>query len=309
MQIVLTGANSFLGRHVTTHLAAHGHRVFGTYRSEGPVVAALREKADRERLSLHALDIADASAFSALPARVDAVVHIAGISTAPGVGLDEMLACNVAGGRNVLRYALDAGASKLVYASTLSVHGRIADPEVSEHTPVSAPDVYGASKYLAERIFAERAAELPVGAVRLPGILGDGAHRAWIPTLVEKIAADRDVTIFNPDSSFNNAAHVDDLARLVEGMLAADWSGFHAFPVGASGMTTVRGAVEALFAAAGKPARIDVGPPRSSGFTISSDYAGRVFGYRAQDIGDMLSRYAREYFTGINGRGEPSVRA
>jgi nucleoside-diphosphate-sugar epimerase len=309
MQIVLTGANSFLGRHVTAYLARQGHKVFGTFRSEGAAVAALRGTVDRERLSLHALDIADASAFAALPARVDAVVHIAGISTAPGVGLDEMLACNVAGGRNVLRYALDAGARKVVYASTLSVYGHIADPQVSENTPVSEPDVYGASKYLAERMFAERASELPVAAIRLPGILGNGAHRAWIPTLVEKIAADRDITIFNPDSSFNNAAHVDDLARLVEGMLAADWNGFHAFPVGASGATTVRAAVESLFAAAGKPARIGVGPARSSGFTISSDYARRVFGYHPQDIGDMVGGYAREYFTGIERRGESSVRA
>jgi nucleoside-diphosphate-sugar epimerase len=303
MQIVLTGANSFLGRHVAAHLAGQGHYVLGTYRSEGSVVAALRAAANLGHLSLYALDIADPSAFSALPARIDAVVHIAGISTAPGISLDEMLACNVTGARNVLRYALGAGAAKLVYASTLSVHGRIAGSEVTEDTPVDQPDVYGASKYMAERMFAERAGELPVAAIRLPGILGEGAHRAWIPTLVEKIADDRPFTIFNPDSPFNNAAHVDDLARLVESMLAGDWSGFHAFPVGAAGMTTVRGVVEALYATAGKPPRIDVGPARQPGFTISSDYANRVFGYRAQEIGDMVRRYAKEYFAGVEDAG------
>jgi nucleoside-diphosphate-sugar epimerase len=303
MQIVLTGANSFLGRHVTAYLAKRGHQVVGTYRSEGPAVAALRAAAGPAHLSLHALDVAQPSAFSALPERIDAVVHIAGISTAPGIGLDEMLACNVAGARNVLNYALGARAAKLVYASTLSVHGRIAGAEVTESTPVDRPDVYGASKHLAERMFAERAGELPVAAIRLPGILGEGAHRAWIPTLVEKIAGDRPFTIFNPDSHFNNAAHVDDLARLVESMLASEWGGFHAFPVGAAGMTTVRGAVEALFEAAGKPPRIDVGPARQSGFTISSGYASRVFGYHAQEIGDMVRRYAREYFAGAEDAG------
>jgi hypothetical protein len=74
---------------------------------------------------------------------------------------------------------------------------------------------------------------------------------------------------------FNKAAYVDDLARLVENMLVA--------------------------AALGKPARIDVAPPRQPGFTISSDYASRVFGYRARHISDMVQRYATEYFVGLGG--------
>lgn len=155
-----------------------------TYRRTRP--GALVDLATRPgiRLALVPLDVALPGGFDALgPA--DAIVHVAGVSAADGVSSDEILACNVDGARNVIAYGQAVGAARIVYASTLSVHGQISEPEVDERTPVRDPDVYGASKHLAERLFAEAAGRLPCVAIRLPGVLGPGAHRAWLPTMAE----------------------------------------------------------------------------------------------------------------------------
>jgi nucleoside-diphosphate-sugar epimerase len=205
-----------------------------------------------------------------------------------------MLACNVTGSRNVLRYALSAGAAKLIYASTVSIYGRIEVDVVTEATPSIAPDVYGASKFLAERIFAEASERLPCIAVRLPGVLGVGAHRAWLPTMLERIQAGKGITIYNPENQFNNAAHVNDLGSFFARVLLHHWDGFHAFPVGAKGSTTVAGAIDRLMRAAAKPVPVKIGVAPQRGFTISSDYAVRTFGYEATDIGAMLDQYVSE---------------
>lgn len=292
MHVLLTGGSSFLGHHLTRHLLRAGLRVTATYRTGDARLERLRTLG--EALDLVRLDLAEERGFAVLPATVDAVVHVAAVSLMPGVTVDDLLQCNVAGTRNVLGYALAVGATRLIYASSLSVHGRITVPVVDETTPVADPDVYGATKYLGERLLAAAADRLPAVAIRLPGVLGHGAHRAWVPTLLERMRAGQDITIYNPDSPFNNAAHVDDLGWFIGGLLRRYWQGFHALPVAASGTITVREAVERLRAATGSRSAVTVRPAPQPGFTISSERAIQAFGYRPMEIGALLDRYAAE---------------
>jgi nucleoside-diphosphate-sugar epimerase len=292
VRILLTGANSFLGRHLARHLLTAGHTVVATYRTDDGRLADLKRLAGD--LALLRFDLADSSGFSLLPRSIDAVVHVAGVSDAPDVSVETMLRCNVDGSVNLHRYALVAGARKLIYASTLSVHGRIVEPTVDHQTPIRDPDIYGASKFLAERLFAKEAGRLPTAVLRLPGVLGPGAHRAWLPTLLARIRHGGDVEIHSPDNSFNNAAHVDDIGAFVLALLAGRWEGFAAMPLGAAGMITVRQAVERLTAAGIGDVRIRVRSTVQPGFTIDSALARERFGYRPMEVGAMLDRFAAE---------------
>jgi nucleoside-diphosphate-sugar epimerase len=300
MRVVVTGANSFLGRHVVRHLSGCGLAVVGTYRNEGAATEELKASSAKEAgeravaPEFVRVDLADRGAFSRLPQSIDGIVHVAGVSTAEGVTIDDMFSCNVEGGRNVLRYALAAKASRLVYCSTMSVYGKVAEPVVDETTPIRDPDCYGASKYLAERMFAAEAERLACAAVRLPGVLGRGAHRAWIPTLLASFRSNRPITVYNPDTQLNNAAYVDDLAALFLEILRSSRPGFFAFPVGADGAMTVSELL-ALMAkltdsSSSVTARIESRPT----FTISSDFAKRTFGYKPQTIGEIIERYCRD---------------
>jgi len=269
-----------------------GLGVTATYRSLEPIIEHLKDAVPDANLVR--LNLARESDFLALPRKIDHIVHVAGVSAGPGIGVDDMLACNVTGARNLLNYARNAGASRLVLASTLSVHGDVEEPVVDEITPVRAPDVYGASKYLAERLFAAEAHWLPGAAIRLPGVLGEGAHRAWIPTLLDRMRKNQDITVYNPDAMFNNAAHVSDICRLILNLLRHQWSGFHAFPVGADGQMTIAELARILLSSTGSRSRLSEGRALKAPFTISSRYAVEKFGYAPMNIEAMLSRYVSE---------------
>jgi nucleoside-diphosphate-sugar epimerase len=288
MHVLLTGASSFIGRHAVFALSRAGVRVTATYRSHSPAIEHLREALPGT--DFVRLDLACQDEFVALPPKIDCIVHVAGASVAP----DDILACNVTGAGNLLRYARNARASRVVLASTLSVHGDIEEDVVTEVTPVRAPDLYGASKYFVERLFAAEFHWLPCVAIRLPGVLGEGAHRAWIPTLLERIKKNKDVVIYGSDSTFNNAAHVSDLCGLLQNLLQNQWSGFHAFPVGARGEITIADLVRVLISGTGSRSKMEEGAALKKSFTISSRYAEENFGYDPMNIDVMLSRYMSE---------------
>ncbi|MEA2905377.1 MAG: hypothetical protein QOI12_2764 [Alphaproteobacteria bacterium] len=291
--VLLTGASSFFGSYLTEHFLRAGKSVTATFRTGNAVVERLRALGKTLELELVELDIGDAAGFARLPSTAATVVHVAGVSSVDGVSDDEMFTCNVIGTRNVLNYSLSAGARRMIFASSLSVHGRIDVSVVDENTPVNNPSPYGASKYKAERLLAGKAAELPCICVRLPGVLGRGAHRAWVPTMLERIRARKDVTIFNPEAAFNNAAHIRDLARFFDGLTQRDWRGFFAFPVGAAGAIPIRQVADRLMMGTNLHGRIiTVHAPQSS-FTVSSDCA-RSFGYDPMEITAMLDLYVAE---------------
>jgi nucleoside-diphosphate-sugar epimerase len=292
MHILLTGASSFIGRHAAFALSQGGIRVTATYRSNSSAVEHLRTALPGAELVR--LDLACEGDFAALPPKIDCIVHVAGVSVTPEITADDMLACNVIGARNLLCYARRARASRIVLASTLSVHGSIEEDIVTETTPVRAPDLYGASKYLAERLFAAESHWLPCVAIRLPGVLGEGAHRAWIPTLLERVRKNQNVVVYGSDSAFNNAAHISDLCCLLHNLLRNEWSGFHAFPIGAKGQITIAELVRLLISSTGSQSRIEEGSALKKSFTVSSEYAERHFGYDPMNIDEMLSRYVNE---------------
>ena len=269
---------------------AAGHSIVGSYRR---VADALSWRTGGDTLWSRSI-LATGPTSPALPDQIDAIIHVAGISDSPGITREAMLRCNVTGAANLHRYALAAGARKLVYMSSLMVHGKVVEPVLDHDTPIRDPGLYGASKFCAERLFAADQARLPTLALRLPGVLGRRAHRAWVPTVLHKIRHGQEVLVYNPDHLFNNAAHVDDIGRFVTTLLDRNWDGFAAMPLAAAGAITVRQAIECLGAASGCVPRLRVVAPPQPGFTISSELACRAFGYQPMGIGDMLRRYAGE---------------
>ena len=292
-KILVTGASSFIGRHVTNHLAREGLNVVATYRSRNAFLESLALR--HEGLTLAQIDLTNWRDFSLLPSQIGAVVHIAGVSTGPEVAIDDMLAVNVMGTRHVQRYALSTGVRKIVHTSSLSVYGSILDKEVNELTAINNPDPYGSTKYLAERLLASTADQIPTVALRLPGILGKGAHRAWLPSLVDDLRQGKEVTIYNPNSYFNNAVHVDDLSKLITQLLkTSSWDGYYAFPLGASGKMTIERVVRLLHTALESQSKLSVIGANKTSFTIDSACARKRFGFVPSSIDHVLSNYIND---------------
>jgi nucleoside-diphosphate-sugar epimerase len=184
----------------------------------------------------------------------------------------------------------------MIYLSSISVHGIVSAPVIDEVLPIVDPDIYGTTKYLGERMLASTATNMPVVSIRLPGVLGRGATcRVWIPMLLKKMINNEDVELYNPDEKFNNAIHVSDLANFILKLLRRDTlSGFHAFPIAASGMTTIREVAEYLKKLVNSSSIIIVKSSERQAFTINSRYAVSHFGYEQRAIIETIDNFVKD---------------
>ena len=290
MVIVVTGGNSFLARHLISYLANKETIVFATYRTADERLEDLKRFPG---VHLVKLNIGEWGDYGHLPQEADALVHVAAASTARRGGINEFIACNVIGAVNVARYARAAGIKKVIYTSSISVYGDILEPHLQETYPITNPDDYGLTKYVAERLFAE-AEGLSCVALRLPGILGKGAHRAWIPTVLRRVMqGDHEAAIYSPSSLFNNAAHVREISEFVWLLLNSPMSGFNAVNVAAGDPITVGEVIALMAETLGKPIKIIERPALKPSFTISSEGA-ELLGYKVVPIKQILRRYFEE---------------
>lgn len=123
MRVAVTGASGFIGRWLCTALTARGHEV-----------RALSLRKPEERLDLEG---------------VGAVVHLAALVHQRGVAPASFRQANVDLTRAVGAAAAAAGA-RLVFASTVKVHGEESVQALTEASPLRPRDDYSLSKVQAE---------------------------------------------------------------------------------------------------------------------------------------------------------------
>jgi dihydroflavonol-4-reductase len=152
---LVTGANGFLGSHVVRALIARGDRVRALTRDNADISA------------LHAInceivrgDVRDLESLRIATKGCDEVYHVAADYRLWVIDHAPMYATNVAGTRNVIAAAREAGVSRIVHTSTVGALGIPHGASGRESTPVTVDAMVGPykrSKFLAERV-AEDAA-------------------------------------------------------------------------------------------------------------------------------------------------------
>jgi dihydroflavonol-4-reductase len=140
MKILITGASGFLGKHVASALALHGHEVVPYSRAQGG-------------------DVCDLERVQQAAAGCDGALHCAGrVSRKPG-DAEEMYRVHVQGTKTVLDACRAAGVRRVVVAST---SGTIAVGDDPDHVATENDDapigLVGRWPYYRAKLFAERAA-------------------------------------------------------------------------------------------------------------------------------------------------------
>jgi UDP-glucose 4-epimerase len=288
MTVLVTGASGFAGSSVAQALATAGHHVTALYRTPSRFSTTLQTVA---RVQLLRGQLRDAARW---PGPFEAVVHAAATSPAPQITADRIVEDTALGTQCLLAAAERWRPHAFVLYSSLSVYGTITVPVVDETTAISEPDAYGASKRQCERWLAERAAELPGIALRLPGVVGPGAHRHWLSGVAERLTAGEPVRAFHLDAPFNNAVHVADLSQFVLRLVERRWAGYDAVVLGSRGALDVRSVIRRLAAGLGVTPRIEPTPPTRPSFIVSSERAKALWGYEPADLGRVLDRYAAD---------------
>ena len=189
-------------------------------------------------------DIRDAAAREAALRGVDEVVHLAAIVGDPACARDPETAAetNVQGSRALLEAARQAGVKSLVFASTCSNYGRMADPTVpiSEDGALHPVSLYAEQKVEIERLLLSGSTgSLRPTCLRFATVYGVAPRMRFDLTVNEftrDLWAGRTLEVFG-EQFWRPYVHVSDAARAIRTALdAPDSVTAHAvFNVGNSG--------------------------------------------------------------------------
>lgn len=148
MRIFITGVAGFLGSHIADRFLEKGHEVAGCDNLFGGDL----ENVD-PRVIFHNHDITNLDGFSEIMAGSDVVYHCAamayeGVSMfAPGIICENIFTGSV----NTFTAAIQAGAKRIVYCSSMARYGTNETP-FREHYEPFPQDPYGIAKEAAERV-------------------------------------------------------------------------------------------------------------------------------------------------------------
>ncbi len=216
--VVVTGADGFIGSHLTEALLEKGCRVkalaqYNSFNDWGHL-----EGISHPGLEVVTGDVRDPNFCRELVKGADTVFHLAALIAIPYsyVAPDSYVDTNVKGTLNVCQACRDAGVGRLLVTSTSEVYGTAQYVPIDEKHPRQPQSPYSASKIGADAIAMSfhSAFGLPVSIVRPFNTYGPRqSARAIIPTVITQIASGERVIKVGDLSPTRDFNYVADTAR------------------------------------------------------------------------------------------------
>ena len=217
--VLITGADGFIGSHLSEMLAAKGYKVkalsqYNSFNNWG----WLENVNCKERIEILTGDIRDPHYCKHIVKGVDIIFHLAALIAIPYsyIAPDSYVDTNIKGTLNVCQAAKENGNIRVIHTSTSEVYGTAQYVPIDEDHPIQAQSPYSATKIAADAMAMSfyNAFDLPVTIARPFNTYGPRqSARAVIPTIITQIANGAkeiklgDVT---PTRDFN---YVDDTCR------------------------------------------------------------------------------------------------
>lgn len=196
MKILITGADGFIGSHLTEALVRQGHQVkafvlYNSFNSWGWLDHCAPEV--KGKFEVFSGDIRDPHGVKSAMTGCDAVMHLAALIAIPYSyhSPDTYVDTNVKGTLNVLQAARELGVSRIVHTSTSEVYGTARFVPITEAHPLQGQSPYSATKIAADQLAYSfySSFALPVVIARPFNTYGPRqSARAVIPTIITQIA-------------------------------------------------------------------------------------------------------------------------
>ena len=191
-KVLITGADGFIGSHLTQSLIARGARVkafvmYNSFNTWGWIDTFA--PSDKEAVDVVCGDIRESDILKQALKDVDIVFHLAALIAIPYSykSPSSYIKTNIEGTLNLLQAGLDCGVEKIIHTSTSEVYGTAHYTPMDEKHPLQGQSPYSASKIGADMIAESfyRTFNLPVTTVRPFNTYGPRqSARAIIPTLI-----------------------------------------------------------------------------------------------------------------------------
>ena len=193
--ILITGADGFIGSHLTETLLARGCNVralslYNSFNDWGWLEHIPRH----DDLEVVCGDIRDPHFCKEITKDIDTIFHLAALIAIPYsyIAPDSYVDTNVKGTLNICQAAKENGCSRIIHTSTSEVYGTAQYVPIDENHPLQPQSPYSASKIGADAMAMSffNAFGLPVTIARPFNTYGPRqSARAVIPTIITQIAA------------------------------------------------------------------------------------------------------------------------
>jgi NAD dependent epimerase/dehydratase len=194
IKILVTGADGFIGSHLTEMLVAKGYQVtalsqYNSFNNWG----WLEDINCKEKIEVLTGDIRDPHYCKNITKDVDIIFHLAALIAIPYsyVSPESYVDTNIKGTLNICQAAKDNGKIRVIHTSTSEVYGTARYIPIDEKHPLQAQSPYSATKIASDAIAMSfyNSFELPVTIARPFNTYGPRqSARAVIPTIITQIA-------------------------------------------------------------------------------------------------------------------------
>jgi UDP-glucose 4-epimerase len=235
---VVTGGAGFIGSHLCRALLRQGRsvRILDNFSTGTRENLAQIQKRYPDQCEVYEQDIRELGELKKLFQKAGAIYHQAAI-TSVQKSVEDPLDCNsvnVEGTLKVLVAARDAGAQKVILASSTSVYGDSEDFPKREGMKPEPISPYAVTKYVGElycRIFSE-IHELPTLALRYFNVFGPNQdpkseYAAVVPRFISRTLAGKSPIIYGDGEQSRDFIFVEDVVAANLLAAASDVQGTH----------------------------------------------------------------------------------
>jgi NAD dependent epimerase/dehydratase len=194
-KILVTGADGFIGSHLTEELVRRGYDVrafvfYNSFNSWGWLDESTKDI--RSSIDVFPGDIRDPHGVKTAMKGCDAVLHLAALIAIPYSyhSPDTYVETNIKGSLNIVQAARELEVQKVIHTSTSEVYGTARFVPITEDHPLQGQSPYSASKIGADQIAMSFYTSFgtPVSIIRPFNTYGPRqSARAVIPTIITQI--------------------------------------------------------------------------------------------------------------------------
>ena len=249
MNILITGSSGFIGSYLANYLNDK-HNIY---------VINRHDNISNPGLNNICCDLTLPFSYDILPNCVDVVIHLAqsrNYRNFPGFS-EDIYNVNVHSTFRLLEYARKVGAKKFVLASSGGVYG-FGSHTFNEQSPVAPGGFYQCSKTAAESLAQGYQSFFTTIILRPFFVYGPLQQGMLIPSLIEKVAFKKTITIEGDPGLHINPLYVDDAVRAIDACINHDVS--EIFNLAGDESISISGLVELISAQLGMQACVEHSP-------------------------------------------------
>lgn len=212
MNILLTGANGFIGQYARRVLLAK-HALYCLQRNVSNV------KTSKRYDIIHA-DLTSPDIQSKLPSNIDCVLHLAQSNQYRSFpdGTEDMRRVNIDATCQLLEWARKSGVKQFIYASSANVYGK-SSGLLAESYATQPDSFYGATKLAAEHLVRQYDRFFQIDILRLFTVYGPGQKNMLIPNMIERLRTNQVITLAQGVGLYMTPVYIDDATTIIRRLI------------------------------------------------------------------------------------------